>query len=81
MDPGPEGGGTGSGAPNLREKAALTTLCPADWRAAPPPSPSLHYSTLSCSRSFHNLSHLPPSYEAAMKSELNRYSSLKRLGE
>ncbi|XP_055991751.1 protein shisa-7 isoform X2 [Sorex fumeus] len=52
-----------------------------DWRAAPPPSPSLHYSTLSCSRSFHNLSHLPPSYEAAMKSELNRYSSLKRLAE
>ncbi|KAK2089187.1 hypothetical protein P7K49_035094 [Saguinus oedipus] len=52
-----------------------------DWRALPPPSPSLHYSTLSCSRSFHNLSHLPPSYEAAVKSELNRYSSLKRLGE
>ncbi|XP_066230626.1 protein shisa-7 isoform X2 [Saccopteryx leptura] len=51
-----------------------------DWRAAPP-SPSLHYSTLSCSRSFHNLSHLPPSYEAAVKSELNRYSSLKRLAE
>ncbi|XP_066127092.1 protein shisa-7 isoform X1 [Saccopteryx bilineata] len=54
-----------------------TTL---DWRVAPP-SPSLHYSTLSCSRSFHNLSHLPPSYEAAVKSELNRYSSLKRLAE
>ncbi|XP_036765086.1 protein shisa-7 isoform X2 [Manis pentadactyla] len=52
-----------------------------DWRAVPPPSPSLHYSTLSCSRSFHNLSHLPPSYEAAVKSELNRYSSLKRLAE
>nr|BAC39371.1 unnamed protein product [Mus musculus] len=52
-----------------------------DWRAMPPPSPSLHYSTLSCSRSFHNLSHLPPSYEAAVKSELNRYSSLKRLAE
>ncbi|XP_066127093.1 protein shisa-7 isoform X2 [Saccopteryx bilineata] len=51
-----------------------------DWRVAPP-SPSLHYSTLSCSRSFHNLSHLPPSYEAAVKSELNRYSSLKRLAE
>ncbi|ELR48798.1 Protein shisa-7, partial [Bos mutus] len=43
--------------------------------------PSLRYSTLSCSRSFHNLSHLPPSYEAAVKSELNRYSSLKRLAE
>nr|XP_014337054.1 PREDICTED: protein shisa-7 [Bos mutus] len=52
-----------------------------DWRAIPPPSPSLRYSTLSCSRSFHNLSHLPPSYEAAVKSELNRYSSLKRLAE
>ncbi|KAJ1073093.1 hypothetical protein K5549_015326 [Capra hircus] len=52
-----------------------------DWRAVPPPSPSLRYSTLSCSRSFHNLSHLPPSYEAAVKSELNRYSSLKRLAE
>uniref|UniRef100_A0A8C5JV73 Shisa family member 7 n=2 Tax=Jaculus jaculus TaxID=51337 RepID=A0A8C5JV73_JACJA len=52
-----------------------------DWRAMPPPSPSLRYSTLSCSRSFHNLSHLPPSYEAAVKSELNRYSSLKRLAE
>ncbi|XP_014392815.1 PREDICTED: protein shisa-7 [Myotis brandtii] len=58
-------------------KHHATTL---DWRAAPPPSPNLHYSTLSCSRSFHNLSHLPPSYEAAVKSELNRYSSLKRLG-
>ncbi|EPQ05935.1 Protein shisa-7 [Myotis brandtii] len=57
-------------------KHHATTL---DWRAAPPPSPNLHYSTLSCSRSFHNLSHLPPSYEAAVKSELNRYSSLKRL--
>ncbi|KAM9038553.1 protein shisa-7 isoform 2-T2 [Sarcophilus harrisii] len=52
-----------------------------DWRAQPPPSPALHYSTLSCSRSFHNLSHLPPSYEAAVKSELSRYSSLKRLAE
>ncbi|XP_070257910.1 protein shisa-7 [Myotis yumanensis] len=59
-------------------KHHATTL---DWRAAPPPSPNLHYSTLSCSRSFHNLSHLPPSYEAAVKSELNRYSSLKRLAE
>lgn len=33
------------------------------------------------SHSFHNLAQLPPSYEAAMKPELNRYSSLKRLGE
>ncbi|XP_028930008.1 protein shisa-7 [Ornithorhynchus anatinus] len=52
-----------------------------DWRVPPPPSPSLQYSSLTCSRSFHNLSHLPPSYEAAVKSELNRYSSLKRLAE
>ncbi|XP_049458817.1 protein shisa-7 isoform X2 [Epinephelus fuscoguttatus] len=33
----------------------------------------------SFSHSFHNLAQLPPSYEAAMKPELNRYSSLKRL--
>ncbi|TEA35484.1 hypothetical protein DBR06_SOUSAS20510064 [Sousa chinensis] len=63
---------------NLYNTVKPTNL---DWRAIPPPSPSLHYSTLSCSRSFHNLSHLPPSYEAAVKSELNRYSSLKRLAE
>lgn len=35
----------------------------------------------SFSHSFHNLAQLPPSYEAAMKPELNRYSSLKRLGK
>ncbi|XP_076856245.1 protein shisa-6 isoform X2 [Brachyhypopomus gauderio] len=34
---------------------------------------------LSFSRSFQSLSHLPPSYESAMKSDLNKYSSLKRL--
>lgn len=33
------------------------------------------------SHSFHNLAQLPPSYEAVMKPEINRYSSLKRLGE
>ncbi|KAK7124496.1 hypothetical protein R3I94_018761 [Phoxinus phoxinus] len=33
----------------------------------------------SFSHSFHNLAQLPPSYETAMKPELNRYSSLKRL--
>lgn len=33
------------------------------------------------SHSFHNLAQLPPSYESAMKPEINRYSSLKRLGE
>ncbi|XP_006026850.1 protein shisa-7 [Alligator sinensis] len=52
-----------------------------DWRATPTPTPSMKYSSLTCSRSFHNLSHLPPSYETAVKSELNRYSSLKRLAE
>uniref|UniRef100_A0A8C1G5S5 Shisa family member 7 n=1 Tax=Cyprinus carpio TaxID=7962 RepID=A0A8C1G5S5_CYPCA len=35
----------------------------------------------SFSHSFHNLAQLPPSYETVMKPELNRYSSLKRLGE
>ncbi|XP_023685885.1 protein shisa-7 isoform X1 [Paramormyrops kingsleyae] len=34
--------------------------------------PSFHHS-------LHNLAQLPPSYEAAMKPEINRYSSLKRL--
>ncbi|XP_032090949.1 protein shisa-7 [Thamnophis elegans] len=51
-----------------------------DWHMNDTPShSSTKYNTLSCSRSFHNLSHLPPSYESAIKSELNRYSSLKRL--
>uniref|UniRef100_A0AAY5EN11 Shisa N-terminal domain-containing protein n=1 Tax=Electrophorus electricus TaxID=8005 RepID=A0AAY5EN11_ELEEL len=31
------------------------------------------------SHSFHNLAQLPPSYEAVMKPEINRYCSLKRL--
>lgn len=35
--------------------------------------PSFHHS-------LHNLAQLPPSYESATKPELNRYSSLKRLG-
>ncbi|XP_005808242.1 protein shisa-7-like isoform X1 [Xiphophorus maculatus] len=33
----------------------------------------------SFSHSFHNLAQLPPSYEAVMKPELSRYSSLKKL--
>ncbi|KAM4014973.1 protein shisa-7 isoform 1-T3 [Anomaloglossus baeobatrachus] len=45
-----------------------------------PPS-STKYNTMSFSRSFHNLSHLPPSYESAIKSDISRYSSLKRLAE
>uniref|UniRef100_W5L8J0 Shisa family member 6 n=1 Tax=Astyanax mexicanus TaxID=7994 RepID=W5L8J0_ASTMX len=36
---------------------------------------------LSFSRSFQSLSHLPPSYESAMKADLNKYSSLKRLSD
>lgn len=34
---------------------------------------------LSFSRSFQSLSHLPPSYESAVKADLNKYSSLKKL--
>uniref|UniRef100_A0A3P8UNH2 Shisa family member 6 n=1 Tax=Cynoglossus semilaevis TaxID=244447 RepID=A0A3P8UNH2_CYNSE len=34
---------------------------------------------LSFSRSFQSLSHLPPSYEAAIKADLSRFSSLKKL--
>ncbi|XP_041075494.1 protein shisa-6-like isoform X5 [Polyodon spathula] len=34
---------------------------------------------LSFSRSFQNLSHLPPSYESAVKADISKYSSLKRL--
>ncbi|XP_048089059.1 protein shisa-6 isoform X2 [Alosa alosa] len=36
---------------------------------------------LSFSRSFQSLSHLPPSYESAMKADLNRFSSLKKLSD
>uniref|UniRef100_A0A8C8SB43 Shisa N-terminal domain-containing protein n=1 Tax=Pelusios castaneus TaxID=367368 RepID=A0A8C8SB43_9SAUR len=52
-----------------------------DWRVHHTPTSALKYNSLTCSRSFHNLSHLPPSYESAIKSELSRYSSLKRLAE
>lgn len=45
--------------------------------------PSKHNNTISAQPSFHhslhNLAQLPPSYETAMKPEMNRYSSLKRL--
>ncbi|XP_034157698.1 protein shisa-6 isoform X2 [Pangasianodon hypophthalmus] len=34
---------------------------------------------LTISHSFHNLAQLPPTYEAVMKPDINRYSSLKRL--
>ncbi|XP_041073220.1 protein shisa-6-like [Carcharodon carcharias] len=36
---------------------------------------------LSFSRSYQSLSQLPPSYESAVKSDLSKYSSLKRLSE
>ncbi|XP_059804763.1 protein shisa-6-like [Hypanus sabinus] len=36
---------------------------------------------LSFSRSYQSLSHLPPSYESAVKSDISKYSSLKRLSE
>ncbi|KAM8947378.1 protein shisa-6 isoform 2-T2 [Pelodytes ibericus] len=36
---------------------------------------------LSFSRSFQNLSHLPPSYESAVKTNPSKYSSLKRLSD
>uniref|UniRef100_A0A3Q2ZKY5 Shisa family member 7 n=1 Tax=Hippocampus comes TaxID=109280 RepID=A0A3Q2ZKY5_HIPCM len=35
----------------------------------------------SFSHSLHNLAQLPPSYEAAVKPQITRYSSLKKLGE
>ncbi|XP_031432178.1 protein shisa-7 [Clupea harengus] len=45
--------------------------------------PNKHNNTMITQPSFHhslhNLAQLPPSYESAMKPELNRYSSLKRL--
>uniref|UniRef100_H2ZVC5 Shisa family member 7 n=1 Tax=Latimeria chalumnae TaxID=7897 RepID=H2ZVC5_LATCH len=44
-------------------------------------SATLKHNSLLSSRSFHNLSHLPPSYENAIKSDLNRYCSLKRLAD
>ncbi|XP_076826979.1 uncharacterized protein shisa7a isoform X2 [Brachyhypopomus gauderio] len=48
------------------------TLKPSKHTNAMKAQPSFH-------QSLHNLAHLPPSYEAAMKPEINRYSSLKRL--
>lgn len=36
---------------------------------------------LTFSHSFHNLAQLPPTYDIVMKPDINRYSSLKRLGE
>lgn len=59
---------------NNMQMTAGGTLKPNKHTNAMKPQPSFHHS-------LHNLAQLPPSYEAAMKPELNRYSSLKRLGE
>uniref|UniRef100_A0A8C3FHY1 Shisa family member 7 n=1 Tax=Chrysemys picta bellii TaxID=8478 RepID=A0A8C3FHY1_CHRPI len=74
-----------AGTSSRSERSNSTTLNSAsqdnDWRVHHTPTSGLKYNSLTCSRSFHNLSHLPPSYESAVKSELSRYSSLKRLAE
>lgn len=59
---------------NNMQMTAGGTLKPNKHTNTMKPQPSFHHS-------LHNLAQLPPSYEAAMKPELNRYSSLKRLGE
>lgn len=59
---------------NNMQLATGGTLKPSKHTNAMKPQPSFHHS-------LHNLAQLPPSYEAAMKPEINRYSSLKRLGE
>ncbi|KAF4103382.1 protein shisa-7-like isoform X2 [Onychostoma macrolepis] len=57
---------------NNMQMATGGTLKPNKHTNAMKPQPSFHHS-------LHNLAQLPPSYEAAMKPEINRYSSLKRL--
>ncbi|XP_026084408.1 protein shisa-7-like [Carassius auratus] len=57
---------------NNMQLATGGTLKPSKHTNAMKPQPSFHHS-------LHNLAQLPPSYEAAMKPEINRYSSLKRL--
>ncbi|KAG9276032.1 protein shisa-7-like [Astyanax mexicanus] len=61
-------------APRMNNMQMVTggTLKPSKHTNAMKPQPSFHHS-------LHNLAQLPPSYEAAMKPEMNRYSSLKRL--
>ncbi|XP_072528068.1 protein shisa-7 isoform X2 [Salminus brasiliensis] len=61
-------------APRMNNMQLATggTLKPSKHTNAMKPQPSFHHS-------LHNLAQLPPSYEAAMKPEMNRYSSLKRL--
>ncbi|XP_028836937.1 protein shisa-7 [Denticeps clupeoides] len=57
---------------NNMQLAQGGTLKPSKHNNAMKPQPSFHHS-------LHNLAQLPPSYESAMKPEMNRYSSLKRL--
>ncbi|KAI7806287.1 protein shisa-6 [Triplophysa rosa] len=57
---------------NNMQMATGGTLKPSKHTNAMKPQPSFHHS-------LHNLAQLPPSYEAAMKPDMNRYSSLKRL--
>ncbi|GAB0202105.1 protein shisa-6 [Grus japonensis] len=45
-----------------------------DWRVP-------RAGALSCSRSFHNLSHPPPPYESALRPDVARCASLKRLAD
>ncbi|XP_051577818.1 protein shisa-7-like [Myxocyprinus asiaticus] len=61
-------------APRMNNMQLATggTLKPSKHTNAMKPQPSFHHS-------LHNLAQLPPSYEAATKPEMNRYSSLKRL--
>lgn len=62
-------------APRLNnvQLAPTGTLLSSKHSGGRPPS--------SLSHSFHNLAQLPPSYEVAMRPEISRYCSLKRLGE
>ncbi|XP_076864159.1 protein shisa-7 isoform X2 [Brachyhypopomus gauderio] len=55
---------------NVQLASAGTVLSSKNINASPHPT---------LSHSFHNLAQLPPSYEAVMKPEINRYCSLKRL--
>ncbi|KAL4616712.1 protein shisa-7-like [Arapaima gigas] len=57
---------------NNAQIASTGTLLSSKHNNASSAHPSFHHS-------LHNLAQLPPSYEAAMKPEINRYSSLKRL--
>ncbi|XP_063054102.1 uncharacterized protein LOC134448352 [Engraulis encrasicolus] len=61
-------------APRMNNMQIATggTLKPTKHTNAMISQPSFH-------QSLHNLAHLPPSYESAMKPEMNRYNSLKRL--